>query len=56
MSVERKHSVAAPVTNNDLSITYNGPVGSDPAEVQRQNGIQHDKGLAKLQAVDPAHH
>jgi hypothetical protein len=37
----------------DMSITYNGPVGSDPAEVQRQNSIQQDKGIAKIAPISP---
>ena len=49
---------ACPVVNQpiDMSITYNGPVGSDLAEVQRQNSIQQDKGVAKVAAIDPGHH
>ena len=43
-----------PVTqNNDLSIVYNGPVGSDPAEVARQNSIAQDKAIARVGPVMP---
>ena len=40
----------------DLSNNYYGPVLGDPDELRRQDGIRQDKGLAKVAAVDPAHH
>jgi hypothetical protein len=31
-----------------MSVTYNTPVGSDPAEVARQQQRMQDRGIAKL--------
>jgi hypothetical protein len=44
-----------PVDNRsiDMSINYNAPVGSDPAEVRRQNQIQQDRGIAKIGPINP---
>ena len=36
-----------------MSISYHGPVGSDPAEVQRQNGIQQDKAISRVTPIAP---
>jgi hypothetical protein len=48
-AASRHGAPPGPVDNRqiDMSINYNGPIGSDPSEVARQNGIQQDRAISR---------